>query len=132
MSIRYHDCGWPVQVEEIEHGSHIIRFFDWNDVDGPHRVTMCARCGEHLSADRLSMRAPEAAASLRAWSLTWPFLRKQLEQRIAEQAICDDEFYAYHAQRAIVAFDESLHAITRLVTDMSDQDRTRDLPVPAS
>jgi hypothetical protein len=119
MTIRYHDCGWPVRVEEMRHGSHVVRFYDYDEKGANRRISVCGRCGEHLSTDALCASPLEAARTLHAWSLAWPQVRHQLNQLVAEQLARDSEFYAYHAQRTITDFEQALNNVAQFAADVA-------------
>jgi len=121
MELRYHSCGHPIRVRPPgEFGAPYPTYFDaktaWNE--GP--ISCCPQCGAILTPESLRERPADPAATLAAYLLAWPYVKRQLESLIAERMRRDPHFYGYHAQEEINELEYALNRVAELAARLQD------------
>lgn len=115
MESRFHICGYPIRVRKTwQELHHVITFYD-GSVNGEVKIERCPQCGGVLAEDNLTLYL-DSLHTLMMWQHMWPSIRHQIEMLVMERTKDNPDFYAYHAEQAIVAFDNALVRVGDLIT----------------
>jgi hypothetical protein len=99
----------------------------WND----GAISCCPQCGALLTPESLTDHEPDPAATLAAYLLAWPYVRRRLEAQIAHRRQADPAFYAYHAEQDVLQLERALNRVAELAARLNEpamthsQDRER-------
>lgn len=119
MDLRYHACGYPIRV--IAQPDVTPRLLDGSAaaIDAP--LTRCPRCGERITLALLGDKPPDPAATLAAYLLSWPYVRRQLDGLITERMRRDSSFYGYTAHCAVQELERHLYEVSELAAELTGE-----------
>ena len=123
MEQRYHCCGYPVWIRDLDQDQpHSLIFYKELAPDTYSAINTCPQCNVELTEATLRPIALDTAKTLQTWVSLWPEVRQQIERMITTYEQDEPHFYSYHAAHDILEFEQALYKIADRVARLAGSD----------